>query len=296
MQKLHRIKSPCLKRVVIGLGLIAAVEIGYQLNEAKWQRLMQKQPKENVQNLPQNSFRIDEYTPEGVKIADLNAIDNLPFTNPDSAKFAALKLDSLTADSLPAIGNRQDEKGRRLADVLGFAEIEHQKNKLAQQQDTVYSENFLSIDRAYYDLVCLEIYKCGRHGENQDLWHKSDDDLRREVMVGQNMMKVKMKVLEKMQRASAYPEEEFNRDFKRVRMAQSLRQERLVRREINEAAAYLMTAREGEFMAAHRQKQAALRAALYEQPAKRREASFDSLMHPFKYSGGLKWNAGQSGR
>ncbi len=38
MQKLSRIKSPALKRAVIGLGLITAFGAGYQLNEAKWQR------------------------------------------------------------------------------------------------------------------------------------------------------------------------------------------------------------------------------------------------------------------
>ena len=34
MQKLSRIKSPALKRAVIGLGLITAFGAGYQLNEA----------------------------------------------------------------------------------------------------------------------------------------------------------------------------------------------------------------------------------------------------------------------
>ena len=46
MQKLHRIKSPALKRAVIGLGLVAAFGAGYQVNEAKWQRLQRLQPKE----------------------------------------------------------------------------------------------------------------------------------------------------------------------------------------------------------------------------------------------------------
>ena len=98
MQKLRKLRSPCLKRAVIGLGLVAAFGAGYRFNEAKWQQLTRRQIKENPQNLTQKPFRMDEYTPEGVKTADLAAIDALPFKNPDSAKFAAYRLDSLTAD------------------------------------------------------------------------------------------------------------------------------------------------------------------------------------------------------
>ena len=77
MQKLSRIKSPALKRAVIGLGLITAFGAGYQLNEAKWQQLA-KEPEKKVRELSPAAFRMDEYTPEGVKIADLAAIDALP--------------------------------------------------------------------------------------------------------------------------------------------------------------------------------------------------------------------------
>lgn len=294
MKKLHRIKSPCLKRIVIGLGLIAAVEAGYQLNETKWQRLLQKQPPKTTQNLTQTAFRMDEYTPEGVKIADLNAIDNLPFTNPDSAKFSAYQIDSLTVDSLKAIGKRKDNNGHKLADILSFPEIERRKNQLAAQQDTVYSETYLKSSRQYYDLVCLEIYKCGRNGENADLWQKNDEELRREVMLGQHLIKVKMEVLKNMQRSTAYPVKEFERDFRRMRMAQSLHQEHLIRRENNKACAYLMAAREGEFLAAHQQKQAALRTALYDKAKAQGRASLDSLMQPFKYMVPKVWDAGRS--
>ena len=93
MQKLRKLRSPCLKRAVIGLGLVAAFGAGYRFNEAKWQQLTRRQIKENPQNLTQKPFRMDEYTPEGVKTADLAAIDVLPFKNPDSAKFAAYRLD-----------------------------------------------------------------------------------------------------------------------------------------------------------------------------------------------------------
>lgn len=74
---------------------------------------------------------------------------------------------------------------------------------------------------------------------------KSDDELRREVNFGQSLMKVKMGVLKKMQRRSAYPLKEFERDFRRTRMAQSLLQERWMRRENNNAVACLATASEG---------------------------------------------------
>ena len=77
MQKLSRIKSPVLKRAVIGLGLITAFGAGYQLNEAKWRQLA-KEPEKKVGELPPVGFRMDEYTPEGVKIADLATIDALP--------------------------------------------------------------------------------------------------------------------------------------------------------------------------------------------------------------------------
>ncbi|MEI3545274.1 MAG: hypothetical protein V8R23_03270 [Alphaproteobacteria bacterium] len=67
MQKLRKLRSPCLKRAVIGLGLVAAFGAGYRFNEAKWQQLTRRQIKENPQNLTQKPFRMDEYTPEGVK-------------------------------------------------------------------------------------------------------------------------------------------------------------------------------------------------------------------------------------
>lgn len=41
------------------------------VHEAKWQQLTRRQIKENPQNLTQKPFRMDEYTPEGVKTADL---------------------------------------------------------------------------------------------------------------------------------------------------------------------------------------------------------------------------------
>ena len=70
MQKLHRIKSPALKRAVIGLGLVAAFGAGYQVNEAKWRRLQRSQAKENfsqenIQNLSQPSFNFAEFTQIG---------------------------------------------------------------------------------------------------------------------------------------------------------------------------------------------------------------------------------------
>ena len=90
MQKLHKLRSPCLKRAVIGLGLVAAFGAGYRFNEAKWQQLTRRQIKENPQNLTQKPFRMDEYTPEGVKTADLAAIDALPFKNPELGKICSL--------------------------------------------------------------------------------------------------------------------------------------------------------------------------------------------------------------
>ena len=53
MQKLRKLRSPCLKRAVIGLGLVAAFGAGYRFNEAKWQQLTRRQIKENPQNLTQ---------------------------------------------------------------------------------------------------------------------------------------------------------------------------------------------------------------------------------------------------
>ena len=61
MQKLRKLRSPCLKRAVIGLGLVAAFGAGYRFNEAKWQQLTRRQIKENPQNLTQKPFRMDEY-------------------------------------------------------------------------------------------------------------------------------------------------------------------------------------------------------------------------------------------
>lgn len=289
MQKLSRIKSPALKRAVIGLGLITAFGAGYRLNEAKWQQLA-KEPEKKVRELSPAAFRMDEYTPEGVKIADLAAIDALPFRNPDSAKFAALRLDSLTVDSLQSIARYRNEKGRLLADALSFGAIEKRKNKLVQELDTVYSEDFLKTGKEYYKLVCLEIYKCGRYGENRDLWAKSDDELRREVNFGQSLMKVKMGVLKKMQRRSAYPLKEFERDFRRTRMAQSLLQERRMRRENNNAVACLAAASEREQRAAFETRKDSLRRSLYEKAAAERRAGLDSLLHPFKYMPQTLWN------
>lgn len=143
MQKLRKLRSPCLKRAVIGLGLVAAFGAGYRFNEAKWQQLTRRQIKENPQNLTQKPFRMDEYTPEGVKTADLAAIDALPFKNPDSAKFAAYRLDSLTADTVRAAGERWLAQRQNKAKLPGFRQIECRKNELAAGQDTIYSEAFL---------------------------------------------------------------------------------------------------------------------------------------------------------
>ena len=180
-----------MKRAVIGLGLVAAFGAGYRFNEAKWQQLTRRQIKENPQNLTQKPFRMDEYTPEGVKTADLAAIDALPFKNPDSAKFAAYRLDSLTADTVRAAGERWLAQRQNKAKLPGFRQIECRKNELAAGQDTVYSEAFLKTNREYYGWLCLEIYKCSRYGENGDLWRKSDDELRREVLFKSSLIKTK---------------------------------------------------------------------------------------------------------
>lgn len=289
MQKLSRIKSPVLKRAIIGLGLITAFGAGYQLNEAKWRQLA-KEPEKKVGELPPVGFRMDEYTPEGVKIADLATIDALPFRNPDSTKFAVFRLDSLTADSLQNVTGLKDEKGRPLADAQSFGAIEKRKSRLVEELDTIYSEDFLKTGREYYKLVCLEVYKCCRYGENRDLWAKSDDELRREVNFGQSLMKVKMGVLKKMQRRSAYPLKEFERDFRRTRMAQSLLQERRMRRENNNAVACLAAASEREQRAAFETRKDSLRRSLYEKAAAERRAGFDSLLRPFKYMPQTLWN------
>lgn len=288
MQKLNRIKSSALKRAVIGLGLITAFGAGYQLNEAKWRQLT-KESEKKVEELPSAGFRMDEYTPEGVKIADLATIDDLPFHNPDSAKFALLRQDSLTADLLQNVAELKNEKGRPLADVLSFGAIEKRKNKLVQELDTVYSEDFLKTGREYYKLVCLEVYKCSRYGENRDLWAKSDDELHREAVFRQSLLNAKMGVLKKMQRRSAYPLKEFERDFRRMRMAQSLLQERRMRRENNNAVACLAAASERKQRAAFETRKDSLRGALFEEVEAKRRAGFDSLLRPFKYMPQTLW-------
>lgn len=165
----------------------------------------------------------------------------------------------------------------------GFPQIERCKNELAAAQDMVYSEAFLKTNREYYDLLCLEIYKCCRYGENGDLWHKNDNELRREVLFNSSLIKTKMGVLMKMQRPSAYPAKEFEKDFRRMRMAESLRQAQQLREETNLASAYLMTTREGELRAAFEVRKDSLRAALYAGAENRRRAVADSIMHLFKY-------------
>ncbi len=86
--------------------------------------------KKHPKKMPQVSFRIDEFTPEGVQIADLNAIDTMVFVNPDSAKFAAYRMDSLR-EAVKAAVLKKTKKGRKLADVMSFPQIEKQKNKFA---------------------------------------------------------------------------------------------------------------------------------------------------------------------
>ena len=76
---------------------------------------------------------------------------------------------------------------------------------------------------------------------------------------------------------------EFEKDFRRLRMAESLRQARLLREETNRAAAYLMTAREGERRAAFEKHKDSLRTALYAGVEARRRAAADSMMYPFKH-------------
>lgn len=174
----------------------------------------------------------------------------------------------------------------------GFPQIERCKNELAAAQDMVYSEAFLKTNREYYDLLCLEIYKCCRYGENGDLWHKNDNELRREVLFNSSLIKTKMGVLMKMQRPSAYPAKEFEKDFRRMRMAESLRQAQQLREETNLASAYLMTTREGELRAAFEVRKDSLRAALYAGAENRRRAVADSIMHLFKYMRPASWGWG----
>ena len=66
-------------------------------------------------------------------------------------------------------------------------------------------------------------------------------------------------------------------------MAQSLRQERMMRAENNKAVAYLIAASEQEQRAAFEKHKDSLRHALYKEVETKRQAKLDSLMHPFKY-------------
>ena len=68
MQKLSRIKSPVLKRAVIGLGLITAFGAGYQLNEAKWRQLA-KEPEKKVGELPPVGFRMPLTSIKNLKLS-----------------------------------------------------------------------------------------------------------------------------------------------------------------------------------------------------------------------------------
>lgn len=281
MQKLHRIKSPALKRAVIGLGLVAAFGAGYQVNEAKWQRLQRLQPKEAPKKMPQASFRIDEFTPEGVRIADLNAIDTMVFVNPDSAKFAVYRMDSLR-EAVKRCRSKKDKKGRKLADVMSFPQIEKQKNKLLPRLNVdEYSEDYLQAAKAYYDLVCLEVYKASRLGENQELWDKNDAELRTVAMVEKRLINVKLSVMRSVGRRSAYPQEEFEKDYRRMRLAASLRQARNIRQENNKAVDYLMVAREEELRAAFELKKDSLRQALYDEAEQKRQAEKERFLRPF---------------
>ncbi len=104
--------------------------------------------------------------------------------------------------------------------------------------------------KAYYDLVCLEVYKASRLGENQELWDKNDAELRTVAMVEKRLINVKLSVMRSVGRRSAYPQEEFEKDYRRMRLAASLRQARNIRQENNKAVDYLMVAREEELRTA----------------------------------------------
>ena len=287
MQKLHHIKSPALKRAVIGLGLVAAFGAGYQVNEAKWRRLQRSQAKENfsqenIQNLSQPSFNFAEFTPEGVKLADLNAIDSMTFVNPDSAKFAAYRMDNLSK-AVQLSGSRKDDKGRRLADTMSFQAIEKQKNKLISRRNGgEYNEDYLQATKAYYDLVCLEVYKASRYGENQDLWQKK--------AVQKHFIGVKLSVMRGMKSRSAYSQEELEKDFRRMKMAEALPQARRLQRENNKAVAYLMSAREEELRNAFELKKDSLRQALYDDAEHKRQAERERLMRPFEVDS-VSWSS-----
>ena len=291
IQKLYRAKSPDLKKIVIGLGLVSAFGAGYQLNEARWQALSAQ--KDKTQNMQKNAcsqtaktatFRVDEFTPEGVKIAELNAIDNLGLVNPDSAKFLAYKTDSLNPANVAKIAKQKNNKGEVVADELSFGEIEKMKNNLALAMgacDTLKGENFLKAKKQYYDLVCMEIYKCAKYGANPDLWHKDDQQLRLTVLKKVGLMNVRMNVLKKLKTKSAYPKEEFIRDFYRARMAESLRQERKVRKEINDSVNSLIIASNQVAKKALKSKKDSLKKALYIAAENKQKMQADSLIKSF---------------
>lgn len=84
---------------------------------------------------------------------------------------------------------------------------------------------------------------------------------------------------------------EFERDFRRTRMAQSLLQERrMPAAKTNNAVACLAAASEREQRAAFETRKDSLRRSLYEKAAAERRAGFDSLLRPFKYMPQTLWN------
>ena len=120
-----------------------------------------------------------------------------------------------------------------------------------------------------------------RLGENQELWDKNDAELRTVAMVEKRLINVKLSVMRSVGRRSAYPQEEFEKDYRRMRLAASLRQARNIRQENNKAVDYLMVAREEELRTAFELKKDSLRQALYDEAEQKRQAEKERFLRPF---------------
>lgn len=171
-----------LKRVAIIAGAAVLFGAGYRFSSARFERQLAAEKVKTVQNLTQKvteayqkgwkdgreslDFNLTDYLPSGVRRADIEAIEAQAFVNPDSVKYAGWKMDSLTAAELKSADSLKDKKGVPLVKKWTIEHLQVEKHRLRQKKPA-NAEELLAENKAYRDLLRLEMRKCSRYGDNK---------------------------------------------------------------------------------------------------------------------------------
>lgn len=287
-----------LKRAALIAGAVVLFGAGYRFSSGRFERQLAAEKLRNAQNLTQKmteayqkgwkngreslDFNLTDYLPSGLRRADVEAIEAQPFINPDSVKYAGQKMDSLTAAELKSADSLKDKKGQPLIKKWTIEHLQVEKHRLRQKNPT-NAEELLAENKAYRDLLRLEMRKCSRYGENIGFLKLSSAELKKTVLLSTEKMKFKMGLMEKYKNPGHYPINQFLQDYHRIRMAGAVLEERRLRESHNKLVDTLIMARIPEHKAAFAALKKQQVKALEDSLSERRRLEVDSFIHPFKY-------------